>query len=428
MIFCLIQNGGKMKNIILIFLVFMMVTISSAQEYDTDEAVIRKVADYIIEHAEFTFEGVKDGKTYKTTDEIPDDVEATFKSRFGEWHYTMGVLNMAMVNLSSFLNEDKYFDFAAKHIAFGFDNYKFFQNRFKHDRLHHRYPFGQLWTMKELDDFGAMGASIIDVYKKIKRPDYKEYIENGAKRITKGQERLEDGTLVRTFPHEMTVWADDLYMSVPFLVRLGRFTGDNKYYDDAIHQVLKFSDYLWDENREIYWHCYYSDLKRNGVAHWGRCNGWVMLAQVHLLNIIPKDYPKRDLIIKNLERQIIGIAKYQGPDGLWHQILDRTDSYTESSCSAMFVYGIARAVNEGWIDKRYSSIAVNGWSGLIKEKILPDGQVKDICVGTGIEDDMVFYYHRPARTNEKHGLGAVIDAGIEIIRLKNTNSKINNNL
>jgi len=272
-------------------------------------------------------------------------------------------------------------------------------------------------------DFGAMGASIMDIYEKIKRPDYKEYIENGATRITKGQERLEDGTLVRTFPHEMTIWADDLYMSVPFLVRLGRFTGDNKYYDDAIHQVLKFSDYLWDEGREIYWHCCYSDLKRNGVAHWGRCNGWVMLAQVHLLNILPKDYPKRDLIIKNLEKQIIGISKYQGPDGLWHQILDRSDSYTESSCSAMFVYGIAMAVNEGWIDKRYSSIAVRGWNGLIKEKILPDGQVKDICVGTGIEDDMVFYYQRPARTNEKHGFGPVIDAGIEIIRLKNTNSK-----
>jgi unsaturated rhamnogalacturonyl hydrolase len=417
-----------MKHIITICLIFMVVTISSAQKSDSDEAVIRKVADYVIEHTEFAFEGEKDKKTYKTTDEIPDDVEVKFKSSFGEWHYTMGVLNMAMVNLSKFLNEDKYFDFAAEHIAFGFDNYKFFQKRFKRDRQHYRYPFGQLWTMKELDDFGAMGASIIDIYEKIKRPDYKEYIENGAKRITQGQERLEDSTLVRTFPHEMTLWADDLYMSVPFLVRLGRFTGDNKYYDDAIHQVLKFSDYLWDDARELYWHCYYSDLKRNGVAHWGRCNGWVLMAQVHLLNILPADYPKRDLIIKNLERQILGIAKYQGSDGLWHQILDRTDSYTESSCSAMFVYGIARAINEGWIDKRYSSIAVSGWNGLINEKILPDGQVKDICVGTGIEDDMVFYYHRPARTNEKHGLGAVIDAGIEIIRLKNTNSKINNNL
>ena len=290
------------------------------------------------------------------------------------------------------------------------------------------YPFGQLWTMQELDDFGAMGASIIDVYEKVKRPEYKEYVLKGAKRISEGQERLKDGTLVRSFPHEFTLWADDLYMSVPFLVRLGKLTGETKYYDDAIHQVLKFSEYLWDKNEALYWHCYYSDLKRNGVAHWGRCNGWVMLAQINLLNILPADYPQRDLIVKNLERQIIGISKYQGPDGLWHQILDRTDSYTESSCSAMFVYGIARAVNEGWIDKRYSSIATTGWEGLKKEKILPDGEVKDICVGTGIEDDMVFYYNRPARPNEKHGLGPVIDAGIEVIRLKKSNENIQNNL
>ena len=417
-----------MKRLISIFLIFVLVSSLYAQNSDSDEAVVRQVAEHILSQAEFEFEGVEDGKVYKTTDEIPADVEVKFKTSYGEWHYTMGVLNMAMVNLSHFLKEDKYFDFAAQHIAFGFDNYQFFQKRFKHDRRHYMYPFGQLWTMKELDDFGAMGASIIDVYEKVKRPEYKEYVLKGAKRISEGQERLEDSTLVRSFPHEFTLWADDLYMSVPFLVRLGRLTGDNKYYDDAIHQVLKFSEYLWDENRGIYWHCYYSDLRRNGVAHWGRCNGWVMLAQVHLLNNLPADYPKRDLIVKNLERQIVGISKYQGPDGLWHQILDRTDSYTESSCSAMFVYGIARAVNEGWIDKRYSSIATTGWDGLKKEKILPDGQVKDICVGTGIEDDMVFYYHRPARPNEKHGLGPVIDAGIEIIRLKNSNSKINNDI
>lgn len=417
-----------MKKRLIFCLVLLLAAISWAQQNDTDEAVVRKVADYIIDHTEFTFTGETDGKIYHITAEIPDDVEVKFTSRFGEWHYTMGVLNMAMVNLSRFLNDDKYFDFAAEHIAFGFDHYQFFQKRFKNDRRHYMYPFGQLWTMKELDDFGAMGASIIDVYEKVKRPEYKEYVLKGAKRISEGQERLKDGTLVRTFPHEMTLWADDLYMSVPFLVRLGKLTGDAKYYDDAIHQVLKFSEYLWDKDKEIYWHCYYSDLKRNGVAHWGRCNGWVMLAQVHLLNNLPKDYPKRDFIIKNLERQIVGISKYQGPDGLWHQILDRTDSYTESSCSAMFVYGIARAVNEGWIDKRYSSIATTGWEGLKKEKILADGEVKDICVGTGIEDDMVFYYNRPARPNEKHGLGPVIDAGIEVIRLKKSNENIQNNL
>jgi unsaturated rhamnogalacturonyl hydrolase len=406
-----------MKRLIILSIIIFGVINVNAQSKD-DKAVIKRVADYILNHAEFTFSDASNNKVYKTTADIPENAEVKFTSPFEEWHYTMGVLNMSMVNLTNFFKDDKYFDFAAKHIAFAMDNYKFFQKRFKNDRQHYRFPFGQLWTMKELDDFGAIGASMIDIQKKVKRDDYKEYIMNGAKRISQGQERLEDHTLVRVFPHKMTLWADDLYMSVPFLVRLAEFTGDKKYLDDAILQVKNFTNYLWNENKELYYHCYYSDLKRNGVAFWGRCNGWVMMAKVHLLNHMADDHPEKANIIKNLEMQILGIARYQNEDGLWHQLLDKSDSYTESSCSAMFVYCIARAVNQGWIDKGLATIALNGWEGLKELKITDDGQVKDICVGTGIEDNLVFYYKRPARINEKHGLGAVLDAGIEIIKLK----------
>ena len=412
------NKGIILKSFFSVCLLCFLVSTCYTQKKDTDEIVLRKVADYVLDNAEFSFIVIKDKQTYTSTNNIPEDVNTRFKSPFGEWHYTNGVLNMAMVNLSDFLDEEKYFDFAAQHIAFGMDNYKFFQKRFNNDLPHHQYPFGQLWTMRELDDCGAMGASMIEVYEKNKRKKYKEYIENTANHITNVQERLDDGTLVRTFPHAMTLWADDLYMSVPFLARMGKFSGDSKYYDDAINQVLNFTKYLWNEENELYYHCYYSDLERNGVAHWGRCNGWIMMAQVHLLNILPADHPKRKGLIKNLGKQILGIAKYQNSDGLWHQLLDKTDSYLESSCTAMFVYCIARAVNEGWIDERYGSIAIQGWRGLKEHKITNDGQVKDICVGTGIEDNMVFYYKRPARLNEKHGIGPVIDAGIEIIKLK----------
>ncbi len=411
-----------MRSLFTICIVLALGSMSVAQ-VDDDETVVRNIADYILRHAEFKFEGTSNRQTYNTTKEIPDNVEARFKSPFGEWHYTNGVLNMAMIDLAAFLNEEKYASFAIQHVAFGFDNYQFFQKRFKGDRPHYRFPFGQLWTMKELDDCGAMGASVIEVYQKVKRADYKDYIENTAKHITEKQDRLDDGTLVRTFPHKMTLWADDLYMSVPFLARMGKLSGDRKYFDDAIHQVLKFTEYLWNADKELYYHCYYSDLKRNGVAHWGRCNGWVMMAQVHLLNFLPADHPQREALIKNLERQILGIARYQNPDGLWHQVLDKSDSYVESSCSAMFVYGTARAVNQGWIDKRYATIATTGWEGLKAQKITPEGQLKDVCIGTGIQDDMVFYYTRPARLNEKHGLGAVIEAGIEVMKLKKLQSE-----
>jgi len=407
------------KRIMLFVITFLLVATLYAQNNNVDELVVKRVADYILQHGELSFKDINNGKVYKSTDEIPEGAKVRFSSPFGGWHYTNGVLNMALINLSDFLNDEKYADYAAAHIAFGMDNYKYFQNRYKKEYgPHYLFPFGQLWTMQELDDFGAMGASMMDIYKTVKRDDYKEYIENGAKRLSEGQDRLDDGTLVRKFPHEMTIWGDDLYMSVPFLARMGEFSGDNKYWDDAILQVKNFSKYLWDANKEIYYHCYYTDLKRNGVAHWGRCNGWIMMAKVHLLNFLPENYPGREEVVKDLERQILGIAKYQSESGLWHQILDKTDSYLESSCSAMFTYCIARAVNQKWIDDRYASIALTGWEGLKENKIQLDGQVKDICVGTGIEDNLVFYYKRPARLNEKHGLGAVIDAGIEVIKLK----------
>ena len=83
----------------------------------------------------------------------------------------------------------------------------------------------------------------------------------------------------------------------------------------------------------------------------------------------------------------------------------------------MFVYTVAKAVNEGWINKRFISIAQNGWEALAK-KVTIDGQVADICIGTSIEEDIRYYYTRPAALNDTHGLGAFLMAGAEMVRAK----------
>jgi rhamnogalacturonyl hydrolase YesR len=83
----------------------------------------------------------------------------------------------------------------------------------------------------------------------------------------------------------------------------------------------------------------------------------------------------------------------------------------------MFTYTVAKAVNEGWINKRFISIAQNGWEALAK-KITPDGQIPDICIGTSIEEDIRYYYTRPTALNDTHGLGAFLMAGAEIVRAK----------
>ena len=58
--------------------------------------------------------------------------------------------------------------------------------------------------------------------------------------------RLPDRTLARQRPQWPTVWADDAYMSIPFLAQMGDLTGDRKYFDDGAHQVIKFAEHLMD--------------------------------------------------------------------------------------------------------------------------------------------------------------------------------------
>ena len=132
-----------------------------------------------------------------------------------------------------------------------------------------------------------------------------------------------------------------------------------------------------------------------------------------LLAVMPKDHPKREAVIKNLQQQISGVARYQGKNGLWHQLLDKTDSYEEVTGTAMFVFAIARGVKEGWLHKDFIYVAEQGLRGMMT-KISDKGDVTAICVGTGIMPSLKFYYDRPTQQNAPMGEGPVLRALIEM--------------
>lgn len=413
------------RTIITILSIIALIPSSVLGQSRSDEDCIRAVADNILKQPVTQFVGVKSGKVYNNTKEIPQGEDVAFKSPLSEWHYSNGVLDMSMIRLGQFLNEQKYIDYAKNHVAFGFANYEYFKNTFRNDRKHWHWPFGQLWNTKELDDCGAMGAAVISVYELTPRNEYKEYIETAANHIMTGQVRLDDGTLCRTFPREMTVWADDVYMSVSFLSRMAEMTNDTKYIDEAARQIINIANYLWCPQKQLFYHCYYADIQRNGVAFWGRANGWITVSLVLLLDVMPENHPRRSELISLLEKQIVGVSRYQNANGMWNQLLDKPDSYDESSITAMYIYGIAKAVNNGWIDSAYARIAEIAWKALKDTQITTGGHFKNVCVGTGITDDLPFYYNRPVGENEKHGLGLIIDTGIEMMKLERKKKEIN---
>jgi len=396
-------------------LVICFISLSAQDSLETKSKLLA-IAKRILKDPTLQFVDQKTGTKYSSLENIPSTALLKPESPYNDWRYWNGVLNIAMIRLSEVTGEQIYADFARRNVAFSFDSYKYFQSKHA-DENKWNYPFGQFFIMEELDDCGAMGASVIEVYRKDKQERYRKYIDEAANHILNMQARLEDKTLVRSFPHKWTLWADDLYMGLSFLTRMGELTGERKYFDDAALQVINFHKYLFDERTGLMSHYWYSDVNRKGVAFWGRANGWAMLAQIDLLDRLPKNHPQRDTLIALLQRHILGIARYQSGEGLWHQLLDKTDSYLETSCSAMFTYTIARAVNKGYIEARYASIALRGWEGVMT-KIRPDGQVEGVCAGTGTSDDLVHYYKRPTPLNDIHGIGAVILAGTEMLQLK----------
>jgi rhamnogalacturonyl hydrolase YesR len=402
------------KNCSLIFILALSLNIIG-QTNKSDKEIVKTVIENVLKNYNYNIVDGESGKSYSEFKNLPKNKQYKIVNPYLEWEYWNGVLNLAMLEMYHFTKDEKYQQYALKNYQFVFENLEFFESLYNSGIRNT--GLDKFFRLEMLDDCGAMGAGLLEVYNIDKKQIYREYLDKTADFILNKEHRLDDGTLARLGPYHKTVWLDDLYMSIPFLARYGKLTGDAKYFDFAAKQIKQFTKYLYDKNTGIYYHCYFSNTNENGVARWGRANGWSLMAQANLLDALPENHPERDTLLAIFRQQVIGLARYQSESGLWHQLLDKPDSYLETSCSAMFTYCIAKAVNKGWLDESFKTIALAGWEG-IKSKIQDDGQVKDICVGTWIKNDLVFYYKRPTQLNDIHGLGAVILAGVEMLKMK----------
>ena len=412
----------KSKLIFTIALVITGISTSAAQNKMTAQEAATKIADRILNSTSYLFENKKTGETYASVKDLPLSKDIKVQSKYNQWHYSNGVTDIALLELSDKLKDKKYENYVLKNMNFVFNdgNYDYFHKLYDKTLSEGGWEairdisWSMLFRGKRLDDNGPMGACLIELQQRHANKAFLEYINKTADHLENSEPRLQDGTIARIWPHENTIWADDSFMAISFLSRMGQFTGDVKYFTDAANQVLKYNKYLWCPEKQIYYHCYNTDNQEHGVAHWSRANGWLFMAQVDLLSRMPKNHPMRNAVIKNFQQQASGVARYQGKSGLWHQLLDKEDSYDEITGTAMFVFGIARGVKEGWLHPDFIYVAEQGLKGIMS-KITPEGDVTAICVGTGIMPSLQYYYNRPTQENDPMGEGPVLRALVEMI-------------
>ena len=331
--------------------------------------------------------------------------------------YTMGVAHSGMLLAAEATGDRRFADFTARQLQFVKDRLPYFREVVAKGAPAGKSTFGAIIETGSLDDSGSMCAALVKARRAGVGPDLLDVIRHWSDYVAHRQFRLADGTLARHRPQPESLWADDLYMSVPALAQMGALTGERAWFDDAARQVLQFHQHLWDPKAELYAHGKHVNQPLNPEFYWGRANAWAMLAAVELLDVLPEDHPARGKVLETLRAHVRSVAKLQSGSGLWHQMLDKPDSYLETSASAIFVYCIARAIDRGWISPvGYGSVAQAGWIG-VTTRVNAKGQVEGTCVGTTLASDHVYYYNRPVSVYATHGYGPVLLAGAEMIRL-----------
>ena len=214
-------------------------------------------------------------------------------------------------------------------------------------------------------------------------------------------------------------WCDSLYMAPPVYARMGKATGDPRYYGQLHKLYWDSVDFLYDPTEKLFYRNSKAQSEKlntpNGKqVFWGRGNGWVVGGLARLIPYLEKDDPMRQQYIDLFSDLAFSLAKYQGEDGLWRPCVNDPAWYPmkETTGSAFFVYALAKGVNEGWLPREYfAPVVMRGWRGLM-DCVSPEGRLGWCQLVAGSPHEV------RAEDTKDYGVGAFILAGVELLKFQ----------
>ncbi|MCR4582307.1 MAG: glycoside hydrolase family 88 protein [Prevotella sp.] len=255
--------------------------------------------------------------------------------------------------------------------------------------------------------------------------------------------RTSDGIFWHKKVYHDQVWLDGLYMAQPFYTAYAQRheTNPTDVYDDSVEQLLLAADHTYDPLTELWRHGYdesrtlfWAD-KTTGLSEhcWGRALGWMSMAIIELLDILPADYEGRQDVIDLLNQVMKSVINRQDPEkGVWRLVLDVEDddrNYFEATCSCMFAYALLKGHRLGYLDDSFQEAGIRAYKGIINTFISKDNKglisLNNCCSVGGLgpenkpqRDGSFEYYISEAKsTNDGKGIGPFIWASLEMERL-----------
>ena len=346
------------------------------------------------------------------------------------WEYTNGVPLMGVWKMYRKTGDVKYYNYVKKYIdslidANGNIDYTFGGTAKRDPRI---------------QDTMQPAALLPGLYRETKDPRYLKAMANMRATINTIQVNPQGAWWHKpTYPNQQ--WLDSTYMALPFLTKYGRdfaeaaIPGDAQVaFDTATKQIKLMEQVTFNPTKNLYYHAW------NGAADgvwlglksapsigaitspvlWSRSIAWYYVGIVDVLDNLPKNHADRRQLIKIVNNISGALKKYQDRDtGLWNQVIDVTNdalpanggysneaiaalpNWNETSASALFVYGLAKAERKGYISERYKVVARKGWKG-VKTQVEIAGtsvKVKGTVVGMSVGGSYNAYVNADFRSD-----------------------------
>ena len=333
---------------------------------------------------------------------------------FGRWTYPLGVTLYGLLSSGRLLEEPSFVSYVHSHVRQVTDIHEYAL----WDQAHFGFPGvnQQICWLDALDDCGSFASLMLEEDGACSA-EVKAIAERVAEYMLREQPRTGAGAFCR---RDDTIWADDMYMSVPFLCRYATLTGSSEAMDLCAKQLLLYRDLLFMPEKKIMAHMMCLRHGKNNHIPWCRGNGWVIFSLSELLMKLDPAHPDRDRLISFFTELTRGYLQLQGDTGLWHQILDDTETYPEASSTAMMICAFCRGIRlglyQGELRNAAEAAVKRAWNGLCDTAIDRKGNLYGVCQGSGFSFSRAYYRTLMWRFNDTHGIGIVMLAGVEIKR------------
>ncbi|MBQ8673431.1 MAG: glycoside hydrolase family 88 protein [Bacteroides sp.] len=285
------------------------------------------------------------------------------------------------------------------------------------------------------------GKFIFRIYEQTKEEKYKKALALMRSQLD-DHPRNADGGFWHKKVYPNQVWLDGVYMGSPFYAEYAYRNNQPQDYADVVNQFLMAARHTYDPANGLYRHaCDVSRKQRwadpvtgQSKHSWGRAMGWYAMALVDALDFIPEKEAGRDSMLVILNNVAAQVKRLQDKrSGQWYQVLDKSGAkgnYLESTCSAMFIYTLFKAVRMGYIDRSYLKVALKGYDGFLKEFIKVDERgvvsISNCCAVAGLggknyrSGDYDYYINETVRDNDPKAIGPFILACLEWENLQRT--------